>query len=78
MKDGLIPDVSHELKTPVAKHAMQLEILRGIVGSHTLEPAQQRALRVMEKSVRRQQNVIGNLLDLARLEAMAVVTLPAA
>ena len=28
MKDGLVRDVSHELKTPVAKQAMQLEILQ--------------------------------------------------
>lgn len=69
MKDGLIRDVSHELKTPVAKHSMQLEILKRMLGRHTLEPHEQRAFQVMEECVRRQQSVIRNLLDLSRLEA---------
>jgi signal transduction histidine kinase len=68
VKDGLLRDVSHELKTPVAKQAMQIELLR----SHLDAECRGRAgpfLAVMESSVRRQQRVIRNLLDLARLEA---------
>lgn len=68
MKDGLLRDVSHELKTPVAKQAMQLELLRARLG----EGCQERAgkiIDVMEAAVHRQQHVIRNLLDLARLEA---------
>lgn len=69
MKDGLIRDVTHEFKTPVAKHAMQLELLRGIVREHGLERETERVLDVMEASIRRQQRMIHNILDLARLEA---------
>jgi signal transduction histidine kinase len=68
VKDGLLHAVSHELKTPVAKYAMQLEILKPIVEKHKLSDAERQALVVMEESLRRQEGVIKNLLDLARLE----------
>jgi PAS domain S-box-containing protein len=68
MKDGLIRDVSHELKTPVAKNAMQLEILKPIIEKHSLTEEEARALLVMEESLRRQEDVIRNILDLSRLE----------
>ena len=68
MKDGLIRDVSHELKTPVAKQAMQLEILRLHLGATCQGPVA-RTLGVMEEAVHRQQRVIRNLLDMARLES---------
>jgi len=69
MKDALLRDVAHELKTPVAKHAMQLEILRPMLKEHRISPQEQRAFTVMEESIRRQQSVVRNLLDLTRLEA---------
>lgn len=69
MKDALVRDVAHELKTPVAKHVMQLEILRPLLKAHRLEPHELRAFAVMEESIRRQQSVVRNLLDLTRLEA---------
>lgn len=69
MKDGLIRDVSHELKTPVAKHFMQLEILRPLLESDRLTEAERKTFTVMEESIRRQEGVIRNLLDLARLES---------
>jgi two-component system CheB/CheR fusion protein len=68
MKDGLVRDVSHELKTPVAKQAMQLEILKLQLGGTCTGPVA-KTLAVMEETVHRQQRVIRNLLDLARLEA---------
>jgi signal transduction histidine kinase len=69
MKDGLLMDVSHELKTPVAKQLMQLEILKPIVEKHHLAPREKKAIQVMEKNLSRQQMLIRNLLDLAQLEA---------
>jgi signal transduction histidine kinase len=69
MKDALLRDVAHELKTPVAKHAMQLEILRPMLRKHSITPSEQRAFTVMEESIRRQQSVVRNLLNLTRLEA---------
>ncbi len=69
MKDALLRDVSHELKTPVAKHAMQLEILRPLLGNSRTTEVERRAFSVMQESVRRQESVIRNLLSLARLES---------
>ena len=69
MKDALRRDVSHELKTPVAKHAMQLEILQPLLGEERLSESERQALIVMEESVRRQMSVIRNLLNLSRLES---------
>jgi PAS domain S-box-containing protein len=69
MKDALLRDVAHELKTPVAKHAMQLEILRPLLQARQIQDRELRAFQVMDESVRRQQGVIRNLLNLARLEA---------
>jgi PAS domain S-box-containing protein len=69
MKDALLRDVSHELKTPVAKHAMQLEILRPLLESSRATESERRGFSVMEKSIRRQESVISNLLGLARLES---------
>jgi PAS domain S-box-containing protein len=69
MKDALLRDVSHELKTPVAKHAMQLEILRPLLGSSRTTEGERRAFSVMQESIRRQESVIRNLLSLARLES---------
>jgi PAS domain S-box-containing protein len=68
LKDGLVRDVSHELKTPVAKQAMQLELLRVQLGDACRGPVV-RTLEIMEQTVHRQQRVIRNLLDLARLES---------
>ncbi|OGJ87267.1 MAG: hypothetical protein A2268_07685 [Candidatus Raymondbacteria bacterium RifOxyA12_full_50_37] len=69
IKDGLVRDVAHELKTPVAKQAMQIELLK-----ETCEQCQNREkgeniVKVMEEAVRRQEKVIRNILDLSRLEA---------
>ncbi len=70
VKEGLIRDVTHELKTPVAKQAMQLEMLRASLGGQCLGNAE-RIIGVMEEAVRRQENVIHNMLNLTRLEAGA-------
>ena len=71
MKDALISDVSHELKTPVAKQAMQLEILKELAavlkGGSVLSPP----LEVMGATLARQQNVIRNILMVSRLEGKA-------
>ncbi len=69
MKNAFIYAVSHELKTPVAKHSMQLEILKPILERYDLSKMEKDSIRIMEESVRRQQVVVRNLLDLSRLES---------
>jgi len=68
IKDALISDVSHELKTPVAKHQMYLEVLKSVLDSGGSREEVGSVLHTMEESVRRQQQVIRNILVLSRLE----------
>jgi signal transduction histidine kinase len=68
LKDALVRDVSHELKTPVAKHLMQLEILGDILGKKDAFYSVKDVLQVMEQGIRRQQAAIGNILLMSRLE----------
>jgi signal transduction histidine kinase len=69
MKDSLIRDVTHELKTPVAKIAMQIELLRGTLAGAEIPEEAVRSLEIMETSVRRQEETIRNILNLSRLES---------
>jgi len=69
MKSAFIYAVSHELKTPVSKHSMQLEILKPLLKKYDLSRMEKESFRVMEESIRRQQGVVRNLLDLSRLES---------
>jgi len=69
MKSAFIYAVSHELKTPVSKHAMQLEILKPLLEKYDLSKMERDSMRIMEDSIRRQQGVVRNLLDLSRLES---------
>lgn len=69
MKNALISDVSHELKTPVAKHVMQLEILKRVLKELDLIGKVEDILGVMERGISRQQSVIRNILMMSRLEA---------
>jgi signal transduction histidine kinase len=68
VKDGLIRDVTHELKTPVAKFRMQTELLRDFLRERGLEADAAGLLEVVDRSIGRQEGVIRNILNLARLE----------
>lgn len=68
VKDSLVRDISHELKTPVANHLMQLEMLGGILDGKEAIDSVREILEVMEFGIRRQQAVIGNILVMSRLE----------
>ncbi|NOZ85418.1 MAG: hypothetical protein GXP49_03980 [Deltaproteobacteria bacterium] len=68
MKDGLIRDVSHELKTPLAKQVMQLEMLRDLAMRLGCNDEGKRLFDVMEGTITRQERIVSNLLELSRLE----------
>jgi signal transduction histidine kinase len=68
VKDGLIRDVTHELKTPVAKFRMQSELLRDFLQERGLAAEAAGMLEVVDHSIARQEGVIKNILNLARLE----------
>jgi signal transduction histidine kinase len=62
--------VSHELKTPVAKQTMQLEIIKSLAAGFGESDALAKALDVMEGTLTRQRNVIRNILMVSRLEGV--------
>ena len=70
MKDNLIRDVSHEMRTPLAKVQMSLELLQEIVADEHLD--RERATRTSElaaRNARRLLETVEGILDLSRLEA---------
>ncbi len=69
MKDSLVRDVSHELKTPVAKQKMQTDLLRRVLTKQGIIDKCQDILNRMDNSILRQERVINNILDLSRLES---------
>ena len=71
MKDSFMRNVSHELKTPVAKHAMQIELMEKVMERHGIGSGPTEILDVMRQCVDRQNLVIRNLLELSRLESDA-------
>lgn len=63
----LLADVSHELMTPLTAMRGYLETLA--MAELTLEPpTRERYLRIVDEETRRLEHIIGDLLDLARLE----------
>jgi PAS domain S-box-containing protein len=69
IKNGLVRDVSHELKTPLAKFSMQLEVLRHRLRESVPVAGVEPILEEMEASIHRQDKAIRNILNLSRLES---------
>jgi signal transduction histidine kinase len=70
MKDSLLRDVSHELKTPLAKVQVSLELLLEKVAAEPVNP--QGALRYGRTAldgVQHLSSMVSGILDLSRLEA---------
>lgn len=70
MKDNLIRDVSHEMRTPLAKVQMSLELLVEMLEEEDLD--RERAIRISGfaiKSSKRLLQTMENILDLSRLES---------
>ncbi len=70
MKDNLIRDVSHELKTPLAKMQMSVEQLVETVGTPSID--RQKVVMVSEivtGNVQRLQQTVDSILDLSSLES---------
>ena len=65
----LLNDVSHELRSPLARMNVALDLLRRHAGEHP-------ALRRMEIDLQRLNELIGRLLTIARLEASSTLQHP--
>jgi PAS domain S-box-containing protein len=70
MKDNLIRDVSHEMRTPLAKVQMSLELLVEMLEEEDLD--RERAIRISGFAIKSSQRLLQtmeNILDLSRLES---------
>jgi PAS domain S-box-containing protein len=69
LKDNLIRDVSHELRSPLAKVRMSLDLLTEVVEAEEVD--RERAVRIGQlatRSVNRLLQTVEGILDLTRLE----------
>jgi signal transduction histidine kinase len=70
MKDNLIRDVSHELKTPLAKMQMSVEQLMETVEAPSIDCQKvARASEIVTGNVQRLQDTVNSILDLSLLES---------
>jgi len=70
MKDTILQDVAHELKTPMAKLSMSLELLEKKFPREKKDVAEKH-FDVCNRAMVRLQNTIEGILNLSRLEARA-------
>jgi signal transduction histidine kinase len=68
VKDALLHDIAHELKTPVAKHFMIADILENMLREQKLPDRVFAALDDMRANLRRQRNSVRSILMLAHME----------
>lgn len=68
MKTHFINTAAHELNTPLTPLLIQLHLLAGARGA-SLTDAQRRSLGIIRQNVERLAQLVGDLLDVARLQA---------
>jgi signal transduction histidine kinase/sensor domain CHASE-containing protein len=68
LRRDLVSIVSHDLRTPLTVIASTIELLRGARGADA-PPEDERMLELMDRNVERMQELIGDLLDSASLDA---------
>ncbi|MDR4509494.1 MAG: ATP-binding protein [Candidatus Brocadiaceae bacterium] len=73
LKDNLIRDVTHELKTPVAKMEMAIDMFKRSMsaGSDGLPGKGARLQDILQNNVIRLKNIIKHVLDMSKLESGA-------
>ncbi len=71
MKDTILQDVAHELKTPMSKVAMSVDLMERNLSDHD-RSAYARFFDICHRSVSRLQHTIDGILNLSRLEAQTL------
>lgn len=71
LKDTLIRDVTHELKTPVAKIEMALDMFQRSVlaGNKSIPERGYQTNEILRNNINRLKNIIKNILDISKLES---------
>jgi len=68
LKSEFISMVSHELRTPLTSIKLSLDVLKILPGHKKDENMRQEMLEIIERNIDRQNRLIGDLLDVSRLE----------
>lgn len=76
VKADLLAAVSHDLKTPLSTILISLQSLRRFSGAHSRK-ARDELLAVAEVETARLSGLVGNLLDMSRIDAEALAVKPA-
>jgi PAS domain S-box-containing protein len=71
LKDNLIRDVTHELKTPVAMIEMAIDMFERSVktGNDTVPERVSQSHEILRNNINRLKNTIKNILDISKLES---------
>jgi PAS domain S-box-containing protein len=71
LKDNLIRDVTHELKTPVAKIEMALDMFQRslLSGDKGIPGREYQINEILKNNINRLKNAIKNILDISKLES---------
>ena len=79
-RDDLVAIVSHDLKNPLSVVQMQVAVLRKLAGAQAADPASHLGpgLDRIDRAAERMISLIGDLLDLAKIEAGRFVVEPRA
>ncbi|MCD4845520.1 MAG: sensor histidine kinase [Methanosarcinales archaeon] len=68
LKSEFISMVSHELRTPLTSIKLSLDVLKILPGSKKDESTRDEMLQIIDRNIDRQNRLIGDLLDISRLE----------
>ena len=68
LKSEFISMVSHELRTPLTSIKLSLDVLKILPGSKNDESTRDEMLQIIDRNIDRQNRLIGDLLDVSRLE----------
>ncbi|MGE0525941.1 MAG: ATP-binding protein [Bdellovibrionales bacterium] len=72
-KSDFLANISHEIRTPIGIILGFVELLQR---SHGLSPHQQTWVRVIDRNIRHLNGIIGEVLDISRIEAGSNETFP--
>ncbi|MEA1908623.1 MAG: sensor histidine kinase [Euryarchaeota archaeon] len=69
LKSEFVSMVSHELKTPLTSMKISMDVLKSLSGSENDADTEKEMFQIIDRSVERQSRLVGDLLDISRIES---------
>ncbi|MEA1906957.1 MAG: sensor histidine kinase [Euryarchaeota archaeon] len=69
LKSEFVSMVSHELKTPLTSMKISMDVLKSLSGSEKDADTEKEMFQIVNRSVERQSRLVGDLLDISRIES---------